>query len=95
MPGRIFSASTLDFLRRKGSEGGKKAAASMTPEQRTARAKKAALSGTPEKRSERARNAVSAREAARKTKQPLSSRSNDDNSPHQLESSKRARSSGG
>jgi hypothetical protein len=63
---RKFSLETLEFLRRKGSEGGKKAAASLTPEQRTTRARAAALSGTAEERSERARKAVAARESKRK-----------------------------
>jgi hypothetical protein len=56
----------LEFFREHGSEGGKKAAASMTPAQRKARARKAAASMTPEQRSERARKAVAAREAKRK-----------------------------
>jgi len=56
----------LDFFRKAGSRGGKKAAQSLTPEQRKARAKKASLSLSPPERSERARMAVAAREAKRK-----------------------------
>jgi hypothetical protein len=56
----------LDYFRKEGSRGGKKAAASLTPEQRTARAQKAALALSPKERSERARKAVAAREAKRK-----------------------------
>jgi hypothetical protein len=64
----------LEYFRKQGSRGGKKAAASLTPAQRTARAKKAALALSPAERSERARKAVAAREAKRKTKK-LSKRS--------------------
>ena len=56
----------LEFFRREGSRGGKKAAAALTPEQRRARAKKASLALSPELRSERARKAVAAREVKRK-----------------------------
>ena len=60
----------LAFFRKQGSRGGKKAAASMSPEQLVARARKAAASAaasmTPEERVRRARKAVAAREAKRK-----------------------------
>jgi hypothetical protein len=56
----------LDYFKKEGSRGGKKAAASMTAEQRSARAQKAALALSPAERSERARKAVAAREAKRK-----------------------------
>ena len=57
-----------EFFRKHGSKGGKKSAAALTPEQRTARAKKAvaAVSLTPEQRRARALKAVAAREAKRK-----------------------------
>ena len=61
-------SEVLEFFRKQGSKGGKKAAASMTPAERTTRARKAAASMTPESRRERARKAVAAREAKRKTK---------------------------
>ncbi len=56
----------LEYFRKEGSKGGKKAAANLTPAQRRARAKKASLSIPPEKRSEYARKAVAAREAKRR-----------------------------
>jgi hypothetical protein len=58
----------LEFFRKQGSKGGKKSAASFTPEERSARAKKAvaAVSLTPEQRHARALKAVAAREANRK-----------------------------
>lgn len=57
-----------EFFRQQGSKGGKIAAASLTPEERVARAKKAvaAVSLTPEERRARALKAVAAREAKRK-----------------------------
>jgi len=58
--------AVLEFFRKAGSRGGKKAAESLTPDQRKARAKKAALSSSPQERSARARKAVAAREAKRK-----------------------------
>jgi hypothetical protein len=61
-----FPADILEFFRREGSRGGKKAAAALTPEQRATRAKKASLTLSPEQRSERAKKAVTAREAKRK-----------------------------
>lgn len=58
------------FFREAGRRGGKKAAESLTPAERVARAKKAsktaAKSMTAEQRRERARKAVAAREAKRK-----------------------------
>jgi hypothetical protein len=56
----------LDYFKKEGSRGGKKAAASMTAEQRSARAQKAALALSPTERSERGQKAVAAREAKRK-----------------------------
>jgi hypothetical protein len=56
----------LDYFKKEGRRGGKKAAASLTPEERSARAKKAALALPPAERSERARKAVAAREAKRR-----------------------------
>jgi hypothetical protein len=56
----------LDYFKKEGSRGGKKAAASMTAEQRSARAQNASLALSPSERSERARKAVAAREAKRK-----------------------------
>lgn len=56
----------LDYFKKEGRRGGKKAAASMTAEQRSARAQKASLALSPSERSERARKAVAAREAKRK-----------------------------
>jgi hypothetical protein len=54
-----------EAARQLGAAGGKASAASLTPEQRKARAsaagKAAALNLTPEQRSERARKAVAAR----------------------------------
>ncbi len=58
----------LEFFRKQGKKGGKKAAATSTPAERSARAKKAALTIPPEVRSERARKAVAAREAKRRKK---------------------------
>jgi hypothetical protein len=59
-----------EFFRKHGSRGGKKSAASLTSEERIARAKKAvaAVSLTPEERRARALKAVAAREAKRKQK---------------------------
>lgn len=58
----------IEFFRKQGSKGGKRSAALLTPEQRSARAKKAANSLTPEERRARALKAVAAREAKRKLK---------------------------
>jgi len=58
----------LEYFRKQGSRGGKKAAESLTPEERSARAKKASLALTPTERSERARKAVAARELKRRAK---------------------------
>jgi hypothetical protein len=66
MAKRKLPPDVLDYFRKEGSRGGKKAAAALTPEQRTARAQKASLALSPEERSERARKAVAAREAKRK-----------------------------
>jgi hypothetical protein len=49
------------YLAKIGSKGGKKAAANMTPEERTERARSATAGLTPRQRSERARKAVQAR----------------------------------
>ena len=59
-------ADVLEFFRKEGSKGGKKAASMSTPAQRRERSKKANFSLTPEQRSEHARKAVAAREAKRR-----------------------------
>jgi len=51
VPRKKLPPEVLDFFRKQGSKGGKKSAASLTPEERA----------------ERARKAVAAREAKRKT----------------------------
>jgi len=66
VPKKKLPPEVLEFFRKQGSKGGKKAAASMTAAQRKARARKAAESMTPEERSARASKAVAAREAKRK-----------------------------
>jgi hypothetical protein len=66
MPAKKFPPYVVEFFRKQGSKGGKKAAASMTPQQRTARAKAAAASMTPEERAARAKKASAAAVAARK-----------------------------
>lgn len=66
MPRKKLPPEVMEFFRKQGSKGGKKAAASMTPEERTARAKNAAASMTPAERRARALKAVAAREAKRK-----------------------------
>ena len=66
MAKKDLPVDVLEFFRREGSRGGKKAAAALTPEQRRARARKASLALSPELRSERARKAVAAREVKRK-----------------------------
>jgi hypothetical protein len=66
MAKKKLPADVLEFFRKAGSRGGKKAAAALTPDQRKARAKKASLALSPKLRSERARKAVNAREAKRK-----------------------------
>jgi len=66
MAKRKLPPDVLDYFRNEGRRGGKKAAAALTPDQRSARAKKAALALPPEERSKRARKAVAAREAKRK-----------------------------
>jgi hypothetical protein len=72
MAKKDLPADVLEFFRREGSRGGKKAAAALTPEQRRARAKKASLALSPKLRSERARKAVMAREVKRKAeRKPL------------------------
>jgi hypothetical protein len=43
MPGMKLPPEILELFRKRGSKGGKAAAARMTPEERTARAKKAAI----------------------------------------------------
>lgn len=58
-------ADVLEFFREQGSIGGKKAAASMTAEQRVRRAVRAAEAMTPEERRVRAIKAVTAREVKR------------------------------
>ena len=68
MPRKKLPPDILDFFRKQGSKGGKKAAAGMTPEARVARAKKAAESMTPEERVARAKKASAAAVAARKAK---------------------------
>ena len=66
MPRKKLPPDVLDFFRKQGSKGGKKAAAGMTPEARIARAKRAAESMTPEQRTARAKKAAAARKAKRK-----------------------------
>jgi hypothetical protein len=66
MAKRKLPSDILDYFKKEGSRGGKKAAASLTPEQRSARAQKAALTLSPRERSDRARKAVAAREAKRR-----------------------------
>ena len=66
MPTKKLPPDVVEFFRKQGSKGGKKAAASMTPQQRTARAKAAAASMTPEARAARAKKASAAAVAARR-----------------------------
>lgn len=66
VPRKKLPPEVMEFFRKQGSKGGKKAAASMTPAERTARAKNAAASMTPAERRARALKAVAAREAKRK-----------------------------
>jgi hypothetical protein len=66
----------VEFFRKQGSKGGKKAAAGMTPEARIARAKKAAAALTAEQRSERARKAIRAYCPSRKQKGPSDNKKN-------------------
>jgi hypothetical protein len=66
MPTTKLPLEVVEFFRKQGSKGGKKAAASMTPQQRTARAKAAAASMTPEARAARAKKASAAAVAARR-----------------------------
>ena len=61
-----LAPEVLDFFRKQGSKGGKKAAAAMTPEARVARAKAAAAAMTPEERTARAKKASAAAVAARR-----------------------------
>jgi hypothetical protein len=61
MATKKLPAEVLEFFRKHGSKGGRKAAAAMTPEERVARARKAAMSMTPEERIARAKKAVAAR----------------------------------
>ena len=68
MPRKKLPPDILEFFRKHGSKGGKKAAAAMTPEARVARAKKAAASMTPEQRMARAKKASAAATAVRKAK---------------------------
>jgi len=67
LPARI-----AEFFREQGRKGGKKSAAALTPEERSARAKKASRKAakvmTPEERRARALKAVAAREAKRRAK---------------------------
>jgi hypothetical protein len=62
--------NVAEFFRKDGSRGGKKSAASLTPEERVARAKKAvaAVSLTSAQRRASALKVVAAREAKRKQK---------------------------
>jgi hypothetical protein len=55
-----------EFFRRQGSRGGKKAAESLTAEERKERARKAPMALSADERKERAQKAVAAREAKRK-----------------------------
>jgi hypothetical protein len=66
MPSKKLPPDVVEFFRRQGSKGGKKAAASMTPQERTDRARAAAASMTPEERAARAKKASAAAVAARK-----------------------------
>jgi hypothetical protein len=67
-----LSPKVAEFFREQGSKGGKKSAASFTPEERIARAKKASRKAvaamTAEQRRARALKGVAAREAKRKAK---------------------------
>lgn len=67
VPRTKLPPEAIEYFRKQGSKGGKKAAALMTPEERTARAKNAAASMTPAERRARALKAVAAREAKRQT----------------------------
>ena len=71
MPRKKLPPGVLDFFRKQGSKGGKKAAAGMTPEARVTRAKKAAESMTPEERTARAKKAAAVSAAVRKAKKKL------------------------
>jgi hypothetical protein len=64
VPRKKLPPEVLEFFRKQGSKGGKKAAAAMTPEARVARAKRAADSMTPEERAARAKKASAAAVAA-------------------------------
>jgi hypothetical protein len=68
VPRKKLPPDVIEFFRKQGSKGGKKAAASMTPKARIARAKKAAEAMTPEQRAARAKKASAAAAAARKVK---------------------------
>jgi hypothetical protein len=68
VPRKKLPPDILEFFRKQGSKGGKKAAAMLTPEARVARAKKAAASMTPQERTARARKAAAASAIARKAK---------------------------
>lgn len=68
MPAKKLPPDVVEFFRKHGSRGGKKAAAAMTPEERTARAQAAAAAMTPEERRARAQKASAAAVAARKKK---------------------------
>jgi hypothetical protein len=59
---------SLEFFKKQGAIGGKKAAAAFTADERSARARKAALAQklTPAERVARAKKAVAAREAKRR-----------------------------
>jgi hypothetical protein len=68
VPRKKLPPDILEFFRKQGSKGGKKAAAAMTPDARVARAKKASASMTPHERVVRAKKASTAALAARKAK---------------------------
>jgi hypothetical protein len=66
MPGMKLPPEIVELFRKRGSKGGKAAAARMTPEARVARAKHAAASMTPEERTAHAKKAAAVRWAKRK-----------------------------
>jgi len=68
VPRKKLPSDILEFFRKQGSKGGRKAASAMTPEARVARAKKAAASMTPEQRTARAKKASAAAVAKRKAR---------------------------
>lgn len=66
MAKRLLPPEVLEYFRKQGAKGGRKAAQSMTAEQRIARSQAANNALTPEQRVERSKKAVAAREKLRK-----------------------------